>query len=468
MARLRVVLRWLLQPVLLLAVVLAVVLSASGARAESHRLAGSAVTIAGTVVDVVDGTIAGAPGVLVSHTTSEGRRLSFLTVAGALQAGPVVPASAVAAAFCDGVVHFVVDRGLVRAGGAGTGAARGVGADGDVVIGRAPLLAVPDPTALPFAELCPTPNERMLLVAGGMAVATVTDDDSAGAFAVTDSRLLAFQHRARAYGGHGGRSLRGERPYSTALSLYAPRLLVVDVDADHDLDLVAVHERRLLIFVRGSDGHLAVTPIERDVGRLAVASSEADLRVVATPHSLIVASSVGALPEHTDVVELTGTATAPLSQVRGRRRVEGLALLLGARGDDAVLARIDTSLVALSGVVLTGRVPLELQAGSTALMTLPTVADVRAGRIDGALPVVDVDLDGDGVLDLVDLGEPGRAVLWRGTGGTFVAASAAMSIPRLERALGAPALGRVVLVGRPGSKGTAVLLLRAEALPASP
>jgi hypothetical protein len=444
--------------------VLALVGPAFGARAESHRLAGSAVTIAGTVVDVVDGTIAGAPGVLVSHTTSDGRRLSFLTVGGALQAGPVVPASAVAAALCDGVVHFIEDRGLVQAGGNGVGTARGVGADGGVVIARPPLLAVPDPSALPFADLCPTPHERMLLVAGGMAVATVDDD---GAGAVTDTRLLAFQHRARAYGGHGGRALRGERPYSTALSLYAPRMLVVDVDGDADLDLVAVHERRLLIFVRGSDGRLALTPIERDVGRLASSSAEADLRVVATTQSLIVAASVGALPERTDIVELTGTAAAPLAQVRRRRRVEGLALLLGARGGDAVLARIDTSLVALSGVVLTGRVPLELQVGSTTLMTLPTVADVRAGRIDGALPVVNVDLDGDGVLDLVDLGEPGRAVLWRGTGGTFVAASTAMSIPRLERALGAPGLGRVVLVGRPGSKGTAVLLLRAEALPAS-
>ena len=436
--------------------VLVIATAAPAARAWSHRLVSAGVTVDGSVTDVVDGTFKGAAGVMISHTSAAGRQLSFLRLTAALEAGPAVPASAVAAALCDGVVYFVDERGLVRAddaaGVAGSSA-------GTVVIPEQPLLAVPDPGALPFAELCPTPRERMLLVKDGLAVATV---DEAGK--VIDLRVLSFRHRARAYGGHGGRSLRGERAYSTAISLYAPRLLVLDVDADGDFDLVAVHERRLLLFVRGADGRLSTTPIERDLGRLMVVSSSADLRVVATKRSLLISASDGALPEYTDVAELTGTLAAPLSTVADRRRVDGIGLLLGSRGSQPLLARFDTSLVSLSGVVLTGRVPLELRAGATTLMTLPTVADVRAGRIDGALPVVDVDLDGDGVVDVVDLGEPGRAVLWRGGGDAMVATSAPLAIPRLERARGAPALGRVVLVGRTGSKGTAVLLLRAEGL----
>ena len=118
--------------------------------------------------------------------------------------------------------------------------------------------------------------------------------------------------------------------------------------------------------------------------------------------------------------------------------------------------------MALSGVVLTGKVPFELRRGDQALMTLPTVADVRAGRVDGALPVADVDLDGDGRLDVVDLGEPGRAVWWRGDGGAGATSTSSLSIPRLDRAIGAPGLRRVVLIGRSGKKGTVVGLLRAD------
>ena len=116
--------------------------------------------------------------------------------------------------------------------------------------------------------------------------------------------------------------------------------------------------------------------------------------------------------------------------------------------------------MSLSGVVLTGKVPLELRRDGRALLALPTAADVRAGRIDGALPVVDVDLDSDGVTDLVELGEPGRAVLWLGTrDGTWTSTASPLSVPRLDRAFGAPGLGRVVLVGRASARGTTVALL---------
>ena len=74
--------------------------------------------------------------------------------------------------------------------------------------------------------------------------------------------------------------------------------------------------------------------------------------------------------------------------------------------------------------------------------------------------MVDVDIDGDGVTDLVELGEPGRAVLWLGgRDGTWTSTATPLSIPRLDRAFGAPGLRRVVLVGRRGVRGTSVALL---------
>jgi hypothetical protein len=118
-----------------------------------------------------------------------------------------------------------------------------------------------------------------------------------------------------------------------------------------------------------------------------------------------------------------------------------------------------TNLVALSGVMLTGKVSVELLVDDASTTTLPTVADVRAGRIDGALPVLDVDVDGDGDLDIVDLGEPGSGRLLRNTSGAYVA-EAAIAVPRIDRTLAG--VGRVVLLGRSGKKGTAVAWLAAR------
>ena len=370
----------------------------------------------------------------------------------------VASLTATAFAICGGDAVFVDTAGLVDAAGT-------------TIIAAAPLFNLADPDALPAQALCPTPSERILPVPGGLQVAHLN-----GAGVVVDSRLLPFPHRARAYAGQGARSLRAERPYDSALSLYAPRLHAVDVDGDGDDDLVAHHEDRLLIFTRGADGLLSTKAIGRSLSALTSTTSSssggAELRLRMVPGNkrgsgaeALITIVQGALPEQTTLVRISssssGRTPSPLSTASSRQEVPGLGVLLGVKGHDAVIGRLDTSLVALSGVVLTGRVPVELRVGNTNLMSLPAKADVRAGRIDGAMPIVDVDVDGDGHTDLIHLGEPKAATLHLGSATTYAETSTTVPIPQFERAASLPASRVVALVGRRrGATSTVTLLGR--------
>jgi hypothetical protein len=414
----------------------------ASAQARLQRVDGR---VGGEVIDVATSGDA----FWISHTDNGTRRLSRVDSAGAVRAGPTVPAGAVAAGVCDNdAVFFVDDRGLTDAAGA-------------VVIKGPPLLSVPDRGALPFVPVCPTPDTRALLVADGMWLQRVTTSKGATTgVSVVAEGLLPFVHRARSYAGQGGRSLRSERPYAAALSLYAPRVFAFDVNADGTDDIVTVHEGHANIFIGSADGvprHVG----ERDLGAIVGAPKDAELRVIPVQGGLLVSSSVGALPERCTISAVVGTPTAPLTRAGERVDVDGLALLLGARGRTPLFARIDTSLVALSGVVLTGRVPFDVRLGQKPLMSMPTVADVRAGRVDGAAPVVDVDLDGDGTDDILELGEPKRARLWRETGGEW-RVDDTMAVFPLERAVSAPGLRRVLLVGRRKDRSTAVAVVSAS------
>ncbi len=415
--------------------------TSSASSAASPALRASNTQIAGTVTDVV----IGSRHLLVSHTASGIRRLSIVEVAsGVVVAGPAVPATAVAVDLCDDRVVFVDERGLVD--------------DHDVVVlAHAPLLPLADPTLLPATPICPGKNERLLVAREGIVVVSV-DANSA---VVGAPRLLRLAHQARAYAGTAGRSLRGERAYATAISVYAPRLFSIDVDADGDRDLVVSQERGLSIFLRGVDGTLSTSALRRDLAVLVGAASTAELRVRSGPAAtLVVTVSDGALPEYSDVVVVGGPATAPLSVVNSRQRIDGLALVAGHKNGQIVVGRVTTDLMALSGVVLTGRVTIDLFVGPQLAASLPTAADVRAGRIDGAIPVIDVDIDNDGIVDVVDLGDVGKARLWRGTATGFEKAGDAVAISRLERAVADVEHHQVILIGRAAQKGTTITRLQ--------
>jgi hypothetical protein len=382
-------------------------------------------------------------GVVVTYVEPSARRVAIIDAAAQVRSDAAVDAQVVAVGLCaTAKTHaFIEERGLVDD-------------HGRVLIARPPLLSIPDPSMLPIVDVCPTPRERVLLVKEGLAIVTLDD-----AGTPREETVLPLVHRARAFAGTSHRSLRGDRPYRTALSVYAPWIFAVDVDADKDLDLVLVHEDRAVIFRRHSDGVVRGPGVERDLGELIGAPSGSDLRAAPIAGGVVVTASTGALPEHSIVATIKGSPERPLATVKRRDVLDGLVIHVSSTETSTTLARIETSLVSLSGVVLTGRVPVELRRDGRTMLTVPLVADVRAGRVDGALPIVDVDLDDDGFVDLVSLGEPGQATWWRGGVDGWTSQSAPLPIPKLDRAVGAPRIQRVILVGRHGPRGTSIGLL---------
>jgi len=80
--------------------------------------------------------------------------------------------------------------------------------------------------------------------------------------------------------------------------------------------------------------------------------------------------------------------------------------------------------------------------------------------MDGALPVVGVDFDRDGIPDLLDLGEPGKASLHLGTKSGFALDSVVeWDVPAFVHVVAMPELPGVVLVGAPARGKTSVAIL---------
>ncbi|MBI1946116.1 MAG: hypothetical protein HYS27_10490 [Deltaproteobacteria bacterium] len=339
--------------------------------------------------------------------------------------------------------------------------------DGDRLLDGRALFTVPDADALYVAELCgkrgAARGELRVLVVDGVAV------KGAGA-----ARTLAVTHRARAYSGRVHRGLRPERGYDAALSLYAPRTLDVDIDGDGDLDLALVHEGRVTVFAREGAALAAAPVVSRDLAAAVGADGDADLRVRLLDlegdrrAEAVVGVTHGAIPEKSDAFVVSGDR-APLSSSRLLWRKDGLVAPIGARGRALVVAEVDTSLVSLSGVLLTGKVPLRVKVGEGAPLALTATADVRAGRMDGAMPVVSVDFDGDGTPDLLDLGEPGRAALHLGTKDGFALdASTVWQVPAFVHVVPMPELPGVALIGAPKGSRTQLAVVRAAPRAAPP
>lgn len=430
------------------------------------------ITVDGVVADALHVRRDGKSEVWLSTTDAQGRRLVRVRPDGkphdrrdAEQGSTLsVPPSAIFVDACpDGRVVYADANGFLDETGH------------RVLEGRA-LFTVPDPTALLVGELCGKAgegrNELRLPVVDGLLVAP------RGGSANT----LRFTHDARAYSGRVHRGLRPDRGYAEALSLYGPRLFDVDVDGDGDADLVAVREGRLTAWTRRA-GVLDPKPLERDLHAKLGAGDDADLRVRFVDVDgdrgveAILGVTRGAVPERSEAWLLDDAAATPAGsddwgfdvapakgaplQVARRLWVrEGLVAAIGNRGRSLVVAEIDTSLVSLSTVVLTGRIPVKVGLEGKEALTMQAKVDVRAGRMDGALPVVSVDFDGDGIADLLDLGEPGRAALHPGTPAGFALEPVVVwDVPPFVHVVPMPELPGVVLVGAPRKGKTRVAIL---------
>ncbi len=351
--------------------------------------------------------------------------------------------------------------------------ARGaVDASGKRLVEAPSLFAVPDPMSLAVGDLCGDDGdgrgELRLPVRDGLAVARV------GAPPV----VLAYRHMARAYSGRVHKGLRPDRPYAEALSLYAPRFFDADVDGDRRTDLVAVREGRLVAYLRGSDGVLARAPAAaRDLVRTIGASPDADLRVRVADldgdgrGDAVIGVTEGAVPERSEAWVVPSTPRGLFDGApRPLWKQDGLIVPLDVvtrRGAGRVVAgAFDTSLMSLSSAVVTGKLALKvsLWPSSVGALSLTASLDVRGGKMGGAMPVTGVDFDGDGTADLLDLGEPGAAVLHRGVAEGYDEGEAARwTVPAFVNVVPMPRLPGVLLVGAPDKRGkTSIALLTIE------
>ena len=430
--------------------------------------------VKGAVVDVLPRHTSTAADAAVelwaSVGTSKGRHLERLFPSTGEGARLVaVPRTATFVAACPDaagvdVLQFVDDRGVVAA-------------DGARVLTTRPLTRVPDPAQLFVADLCPRalPGEMRLPVEEGVLVRA---PDGA-------TTTLPFDHRARAFSGRMHRGFRPARTYAAAVSLYAPRLYDVDVDGDGALDLVVSHEERMVVFPR-RDGKLSKDLlVEIDLVRALGLKSvdDVDLRTLVGDvdgdrrADLVIGVTAGALPERSSTWLLsTARGGAPLGAraqvLDGEGLIAPLAVVTRRGAPHVLFADVDTSMMSLGAVLLSGSVDVQtsLRDASGARRKGPVLGaavDVRRARMVGALPIADVDLDGDGVSDLFDVGIPGRAFVYRGTAEGYETSPAfELSVPTFEHIVSLKDERVIVLVGSPDVRSslasTRVAIVRGE------
>jgi hypothetical protein len=416
--------------------------------------AAPSITIDGEVVDAMVVRRGALSEVWLSTADRRGRRLVRVS-AGAQALGPalaIAPEAIFVDACPDGRVVYADAHGLLDESGA------------RVLEARA-LFTVPDPRALLVADLCGKSgegrNELRLPVVDGIAIR-----GARGA-----SSTLRFAHDARAYSGRVHRGLRPDRGYAEALSLYGPRLLDADIDGDGHTDVVAIREGRLSGWLRAAGALSREPAVERNLNALVRAGDDADLRVRLVDLDgdkrveAVIGVTRGAVPERSEAWVLehgeAGTRGATLfARARPLWQREGLVAAIGDRGRTLVVAEIDTSLVSLSAVVLTGRIPVKVGLEGKEALTMQAKVDVRAGRMDGALPVVQVDFDKDGIPDLLDLGVPGRAALHLGAPAGFALDPVVVwDVPPFVNVVAMPELHGVVLIGAAHKGRTRVSIL---------
>jgi len=346
--------------------------------------------------------------------------------------------------------HFVDESGLVAEGGRRVIAAR-------------PLTSVADPSVLFVADLCPRALAGEIRVPVSEGILVRARDST--------TTTLPFDHRARAFSGRVHRGLRPARSYAAAVSVYAPRLFDVDVDGDGVRDLVVAHEERVVVFARRA-GRLDPKPlVEIDLMHALGEnmSAEHDLRILVDDvdgdrrADMLVGVTTGALPERSSTWLLT-SGTAPFAQrsklVDGTGLVAPIAVVVREGAPRVLFSEVDTSMISLGAVLLSGSVDVKtaLREPTGARQSGPTLAaavDVRRARMVGALPIADVDLDGDGLSDLLDLGIPGRAIIYRGTSvGYESRPHVDLRVPGFTHVVSLPHERAIVLVGAPAGAGT--------------
>ena len=351
----------------------------------------SAVVLDGAILDV---TAIGAPtptstatAALVSHRG----RTRVEVIRDATGRDEVVrtikpPRGTLAAAGCGprGVI-FVDRRGVVDENGAR-------------LLDAAPLFGGGRPDVIRFFPLCAPTGEVRLPTATGFSILP-----GSGA-----PYPLTYPHVARSYGDRGGAGLL--RSYAAAWTTYLPLTFDANVDDDSALEFVVVSETHVDVFDRGDDGRLRPKPTKHVPLRQAFAggiSPGASTRVVLGDldrdgrDEVVVTQFESPFSKRSSAGALRLTAT-------GAERVdlyddEGFSVVLAVHAGQLLRAKIDTSVVALTGALLSGEVSVLVESvrDSRSRVVVETAlrADIPRGKLLGSLPQW---VDGDGAILVQD------------------------------------------------------------------
>jgi hypothetical protein len=323
-----------------------------------------------------------------------------------------------------------------------------------------------DPEVLYGASICHTlssnQQELRFLARDGIWIVLVGSDH--------EPYRLSYTHRIRMYSNRVRQGFRPMRPYDTAISLYGPHFIDVDLNGDGIDDFVVAHEDRLVIYRRDVDQKLHSKPwAEVHLADLLKTSKEADYRVHfgelddKPGADLIVGVSQGVLPRASAAWLLSGG-----QDVFSRREKlwsdqdwnAPLYILNRAEKHLLVHSKVKTNMISLANAMVSKNLKAELwlwhpQAKEKHILDMELDLDGRGGKPVGALPTMEIDFEDDGFSDLVDLGEKNKAFWHRGTAFGFEKKPAAQyRLSPFSEVIAVPDANLLVLWGAPKKNGS--------------
>lgn len=279
------------------------------------------------------------------------------------------------------------------------------------------LFAMGDQTRLYGTHLCAQEGTRVneLRFVGRTGIWIVPLEGSAEPY------VLAYAHRIRSYSNRSPNALSPQKPYEVATSLYAPHFLDADMNGDRRSDLVVVHEERVHIYYRQKTGVLekrAHHLIALD--RVLQTPPRADYRVMLgerTPSgtSLVIGVSEGGLPRQSSAYLLfVSLSSEHQSSLLWKKDDWALPLAVLERPEGSLLVRskVSTHLLSIANALVSKEMNVDLRLRTfqgSERQALEVRADLNANASgqNGLWPNFELDLNSDGLSDLIHLGETG-------------------------------------------------------------